>query len=89
MHQLSLFNPSGLEPTEKESSKIQPEEIFEAYFSCRHNKRNTANALTFEIDYESKLIELCAEINKGAYEIGRSWCLRSAIRSVFFVHGTG
>jgi len=41
-------------------------------FECRKNKRNTANAIAFEIDYESKLIQLCNEINNGTYQIGRS-----------------
>ncbi len=58
--QLSLF--SNLETTElKEGFSL--EAIFEAYFSCRSNKRNTINALAFELDYESNLIQLsCPEI---------------------------
>lgn len=35
---------------------IEIEEIFEAYFECRKNKRYTANALAFEIDYENNLV---------------------------------
>ena len=31
------------------------EALFEAYFDCRRNKRNTINALAFETDYESNL----------------------------------
>ena len=53
-------------------SEIKPEELFKAYFDCRKNKRNTINALAFEIDYESKLIELCHEINSGTYQPGKS-----------------
>ena len=34
------------------------EDIFNAYFDARKNKRNTLNALAFEIDYESKLFQL-------------------------------
>jgi RNA-directed DNA polymerase len=67
MQQLSLCESSS--PT---NAKIQLKELFEAYYSCRHNKRNTANALAFEIDYESNLIQLCTEINNGTYQIGRS-----------------
>jgi RNA-directed DNA polymerase len=67
MQQLSLFDTT---PTEK--PKIALEELFEAYYTCRQNKRNTANAIAFEIDYESKLIQLCNEINNGTYKIGRS-----------------
>jgi len=47
-------------------------EVFEAYFNCRSNKRNTANAIAFEIDYEHNLVQLCEEINNGTYQIGRS-----------------
>ena len=52
--------------------KITIEEIFEAYFQCRHNKRNTINALAFEVDYESNLVTLLEEINNGSYKSGKS-----------------
>ncbi len=67
MQQLSLFNTFP-----KKKPKIELEELFEAYYSCRKNKRNTTNALAFEIDYQSNLIQLCKEINSGNYQIGRS-----------------
>ena len=67
MQQLSLF-----EPALQNNGKIELKELFEAHYSCRHNKRNTANAIAFEIDYESNLIQLCTEINNGTYQIGRS-----------------
>jgi RNA-directed DNA polymerase len=67
MQQLSLF-----ETYPKEPPKIELKELFEAYYSCRQNKRNTANAIAFEIDYESNLIQLHNEINNGTYQIGRS-----------------
>jgi len=53
-------------------AKIEHEELFNAYFLCRKNKRNTANALAFEMDYENNLVQLCKEINDGIYQIGRS-----------------
>ena len=62
--QLSLFDIP--------QPKIELEELFDAYFNCRINKRNTANALAFEVDYESNLVKLCEEINNGTYQIGRS-----------------
>ena len=62
--QLSLFNIP--------QPKIELEELFTAYFECRKNKRNTANALAFEIDYENSLVQLCEEINSGTYKIDRS-----------------
>ena len=52
--------------------KIELHELFEAYFECRKNKRNTDNALAFEIDYENNLVQLCEEINNGTYKIGKS-----------------
>lgn len=67
MQQLSFFTPLS-----QPKPQIELKELFEAYYSCRKNKRNTANALAFEIDYESNLIQLCAEINNGTYQIGRS-----------------
>jgi RNA-directed DNA polymerase len=52
--------------------KIELSELFKAYFNCRINKRNTANALAFEVEYESNLVKLCEEINNGTYQIGKS-----------------
>ena len=49
--QLELFEDKG-------NGEISLEDVFEAYFECRRNKRRTANALAFEADYESRLIEL-------------------------------
>jgi len=71
--QLSLFDipkPTTGKPQEK--PKIELSELFEAYFVCRKNKRYTANALAFEIDYENNLVVLCEEINNETYKIGRS-----------------
>lgn len=62
--QLSLFDIP--------QPKIELSELFQAYFECRKNKRNTANALAFEIDYENSLVQLFEEINSETYEIGRS-----------------
>jgi hypothetical protein len=67
MQQLSLFDEAL---TKK--PQVELAELFEAYFNCRSNKRNTANAIAFEIDYESNLITLCEELNNGTYQIGRS-----------------
>ncbi len=65
--QLSLFD---IPP--KEFPKIELSELFEAYYNCRSNKRNTINAIAFEIEYEHNLVQLCEEINNGTYQIGRS-----------------
>jgi|GEM_PF-1307423 hypothetical protein len=47
-------------------------DLFEAYSQCRSNKRNTLNALAFEMDYEANLLKLCTEINDGRYQPGQS-----------------
>ena len=70
--QLSLFDIPQPKIELEELPRIELVEIFEAYFECRKNKRNTANAIAFEVDYEHNLVQLCEEINNGIYQIGRS-----------------
>lgn len=48
------------------------EAVFEAYFDCRKNKRNTLNALKFEKNFESNLFELIDDLKSGNYEPRRS-----------------
>ena len=50
------------------------EDIFNAYFEARKNKRNTLNALAFEINYETKLFQLYEEIKNDEYKILPSIC---------------
>ncbi len=38
----------------------------------KNNKRSTANAAAFELDYETNLVSLLDEINAGTYRVGRS-----------------
>ena len=52
-------------------------DLFRAHYNARKNKRNTINALAFEIDYERKLFELYEEIKSGKYNISRSICFVS------------
>jgi retron-type reverse transcriptase len=54
------------------NASIELADLFEAYASCRTNKRNTMNALSFELDYEQELVGLWEEINTGTYLPGRS-----------------
>ena len=56
----------------KNTGHIELADLFEAYADCRRNKRNTMNALSFELDYERELITLCEDINTGRYQPGRS-----------------
>lgn len=63
--QLELFDSTG-------KNEITLEDVFEAYFECRKNKRRTVNALAFEADFETRLVELWRDINSGAYQPGKS-----------------
>ena len=61
-------------------------DLFQAYFDARKNKRNTINALSFEIDFERKLFELYKEIKERKYEIRPSICFvikEPMLREVF------
>lgn len=51
---------------------ISLEDIFSAYFDCRRNKRNTYNALKFEMDYEAGCVALWKQINERSYRPRRS-----------------
>lgn len=48
------------------------EEIYEAYFECRKNKRGSNSAMEFEINYEEKCIELCRKVNDRTYQPAKS-----------------
>jgi len=61
-------------------------DLFWAYYGARKNKRNTINALVFEIDYETKLFKLYEDLITKKYEIGPSICFisfNSVKREVF------
>lgn len=67
-------------------TSIPLEDFFEAYYECRKYKRNTVNALLFEIDYEHNLVELWKDVNSRKYEIGKNICFlvtRPKLREVF------
>ncbi len=51
---------------------ISLDELFDAYFQCRKNKRRTCNALAFEVDFEQNLIKLWNDIINGTYFPGKS-----------------
>jgi RNA-directed DNA polymerase len=50
------------------------EDMFDAYFDARKNKRNTINALIFEKNFESNIFTLFEEIIERRYEPKRSIC---------------
>lgn len=56
---------------------LQARDLFQAYYDARRNKRDTINALEFEVDYESKLLALAQELANGRYRLGSSICFIS------------
>jgi len=58
----------------KENETNLLEDLFLAYYDARRNKRNTINALAFEMDYESNLLSLYDEIVARKYNIKPSIC---------------
>jgi len=50
------------------------EDLFQAYFDTRKNKRNTINALKFESNFESNLIKLYEDLINRRYKINPSIC---------------
>lgn len=69
-----------------ESSRITMEDLVEAYYSCRRNKRNTASAIRFEMNLAANLNALYEDINSGRYAPSRSIAFvvtRPVCREVF------
>ena len=66
MGQLDLFDEYYKQQLKKE--------LFVAYYDARKNKRNTINALNFELNYEHNLFQLYEEIISGNYKIKPSIC---------------
>ena len=60
------------EKMEEKDYTIPLEDVLTAYYDCRRNKRRTMNALSFEVGYEEKCVELWRELNERTYEIGKS-----------------
>jgi hypothetical protein len=47
-------------------------DIFQAYYDCRRHKRNTKQALSFELYFEENIFKLYHEILNQNYEISPS-----------------
>lgn len=65
---------------------VSLDELFDAYYSCRKNKRNTDSALRYELNFIANNERLYEELNRQTYEIGRStaFCVRfPKVREVF------
>ncbi len=62
------------------------ENIYRQYINCRRNKRNTTNALKFEINQEQNLVELKEALESRTYKPSRSVCFfstRPKLREIF------
>lgn len=53
---------------------FQFEDLVQAYYDCRRNKRNSGSARLFEKDMEINLLELYDDLIAGTYRPGRSIC---------------
>ena len=62
---------SVLRPFASYANLYSFERLWRAYRECRRNKRNTLNALAFEIDAEAGLLELQRELLDHSYRPGR------------------
>jgi RNA-directed DNA polymerase len=49
-------------------------DLFQAYYDARKNKRGTANALRFEMDFETRLFGLYKDLSERTYEVSKSIC---------------
>ena len=62
------------------------ENVHRHYLRCRRHKRNTVNALRFEVDQERELLKLSTELSDRTYRPSRSVCFfaaRPKLREIF------
>jgi retron-type reverse transcriptase len=62
------------------------ENLHRQYLNCRRNKRNTQNALRFEIEQEKNLLDLQAALQDRTYRPARSVCFfvqKPKLREIF------
>lgn len=79
-------NSNNVRPVSASIINMEKEDIFEAYFNCRTGKRRTASALDYEVNYETRLLDLLDRINKRVYYPAKSICFvvtRPRYREVF------
>lgn len=65
---------------------VTGEDIFEAYFNCRHRKRGKRSSIIYEMGYEERLFDLRDAINGRTYFPSTSICFvvtRPRYREVF------
>ena len=70
---LSLLNKDNVLFPNLDKDKLL-EDLFKAYFNARKNKRNTINALRFELNLEENIFSLFEDIVSGEYVLKPSIC---------------
>lgn len=69
-----------------EHEYVTLEEVYTAYYDCRKHKSSTHGYIEYSLNYISNNYQLYAELNSGAYRIGKSkaFCVtRPKLREVF------
>jgi hypothetical protein len=79
IHQI-MANTDAVFPRDQREKNLKPGEVrapdlplelFEAYYSCRKNKRNSRSALDFEARFEREIWQLHKELVSRTYQPGR------------------
>lgn len=81
-----LSHPDQLSIFDQQTQGDLLTDLFQAYFDARRNKRNTINALAFELRFEEEIFKLYDEIIAGQYSPSRSICFivnRPVKREIF------
>jgi hypothetical protein len=71
-----MIGPDG--PSDSDIYSLS--DLWRCYRACRRTKRNTFNALAFEVDAEAKLLQLQHELRAATYRPGRLTTLAKAPR---------
>ena len=69
-----------------EHEYVTLEEVYAAYYDCRKHKSSTHGYIEYSLNYISNNYQLYAELNSGAYRIGKSkaFCVtKPVLREVF------
>lgn len=62
----------GLRISKDKVNMVSLQEVFEAYYDCRRNKRSTEETIKFELNFESNCIGLWNDINDRQYRPSKS-----------------
>ena len=68
------YRARAVRRTETPLCNVTIEELFQAYYDCRKRKRNTNNAIRFEMNLERNLIGLHQDLKAATYRPGQSIC---------------